>query len=150
MVDRGSMHRLPLPTRSNTAHCHCLPAQESLRSILSVGKELHQSSLFCFISPRSPPWSSSAERTGLFSFFTHPPSLDQTRLRTRVLEIPPLLVTFSSIGYPDDRDRVEGIDQQSDQLCSKALVRLTSTDHSTRRLSVGGIPDPINRPALPE
>ena len=45
------MHRLPLPTRTNTAHCHCLPAQESLRSILSVGKELHQSSLFCFISP---------------------------------------------------------------------------------------------------
>ena len=36
-----------------------------------------------------------------------------------------LLVTYSSIGYPDDRDRVVGNEQQTDQLCI-ALVRLIS------------------------
>ena len=55
-----------------------------------------------------------------------------------------LLVASSSIGYLDDRDRVEGIDKQSDQQRIKALVRLISTDHSLHRLSVGRIDDPIN------
>ena len=63
-----------------------------------------------------------------------------------------LLVTYSSIGYPDDRDRVVGNEQQTDQLCI-ALVRLisvTSTVVLGCSLSVCGIPIPPTDQLRPE